>query len=77
MIQVHRDSPATGVLNIELHKHQTRTDWSQGPLDDQQQYYPLADFAYLEEQRLEVEQGNLRSLFRNPLRAFLIKPHGA
>jgi len=65
------------MLNIELPKHQTRTDWSQGPLDDQQQYYALDDFAYLGEQRLEVKQGNLRSLFRNPLRAFLTKPHGA
>lgn len=65
------------MLNIELPKHQTRTDWSQDPLDDQQQYYALDDFAYLGEQRLEVKQGNLRSLFRNPLRAFLTKPHGA
>lgn len=35
------------LLNIELPKDQTRTDWSQRPLDAQQQRYALDDVIYL------------------------------
>jgi len=35
------------LLNIELPKDQTRTDWSQRPLDEQQQRYALDDVVYL------------------------------
>jgi ribonuclease D len=35
------------LLNVELPKDQTRTDWSQRPLDQQQQRYALDDVVYL------------------------------
>jgi len=35
------------MLDIELPKDQTRTDWSQRPLDEQQQRYALDDVVYL------------------------------
>jgi len=35
------------LLNIELPKDQTRTDWSQRPLDEQQLRYALDDVVYL------------------------------